>query len=226
MVVRGMDRVAVPLGRCTSLGRLLVGFALAFFLGTPVVAADTRMCAVSSVEGEAFFLISGERVAAIEGTDVAEASGLSTGAASRLEVMCDDGVVITLGPETEIAAEGLLAPTDQSEGIFLSLLRGITGIVAPNRTWDRFEVETDLAIASVRSTEWLVEHGSESGTAIFVSLGEVAVQSGNATRALSEGEGISVTASDGVGDIVTWQSDRVLRARTALGFGWATNDAQ
>ena len=57
---------------------------------------------------------------------------------------------------------------------------GIAGFVAPQRSWNKFEVATEVAIASVRSTEWLVESDLEGTTAIFTRRGHVDVQVGSA----------------------------------------------
>ena len=221
--------VTIVRGRAagSGLGRCFRAAAIAAcVMPGAMAAADTRTCAVSQVEGEAYLIASGERIGAEVGGTVSERVAFETGAEGRLEIRCSDGLVVTIGPESAVEAEGLLAATDQSESVFLRLVRGITGIVAPDRTWDRFEVETDLAIASVRSTDWLVAHDAETGSAVFVAGGVVEVSADGASETLSEGQGIDVVAGAGLGEIAEWGTERVVEARAALGFDWASATGQ
>jgi hypothetical protein len=97
---------------------------------------------------------------------------------------------------------------------------GVIGIIAPYRNWKRFEVRTPLAIASVRSTEWLVEHRADSGTAVFARKGGVDVASGREVHRLASGDGITITDTGEPPRVKQWSLERIARSGQALGFGW------
>ncbi|MEM9031275.1 MAG: hypothetical protein AAGB18_01405 [Pseudomonadota bacterium] len=202
--------------------------AVACFCTAPLRATELRICTVADVSGGAAFLVTaaGQTVAAEVGAPLGDIAGFETDPAARLEIRCEDGLVITLGPGTQMDAEGLLGPTDESAGVLLRLWRGITGLVAPNPTWSSLGVETELAIASVRSTEWLVEHEESVGSAVFVALGEVGVTIGDTAQVLSAGQGINAPPDGTPQDIVSWSEERIARSRAALGLGWASSDGQ
>ena len=57
----------------------------------------------------------------------------------------------------------------------LGLLQGITRLIGGEpKTRRRIEIDTQTAVASVRSTEWLVD-GTERGTGVLSIQGEVTV---------------------------------------------------
>lgn len=123
------------------------------------------------------------------GQDIPVNATVKTGPDSRVVLQCDDKTIITVGPDTEIALEDFVAEAGPVHNVLIRLLQGIVGIVAPNRAWNKFEVETSVAIASVWSTEWLVESSLESGTAVFVAVGSLDVQAAQQAYVLMEGEG-------------------------------------
>ena len=101
---------------------------------------------------------------------------LRTGASSRIDVACSDGTRVTLGPDTEINLGSLVGEQDANASIGMSLHRGIARFLAPVRTWGTFNVFGPVAVASVRSTEWIMET-PKHGTNVFVLDGVVEVQS-------------------------------------------------
>jgi ferric-dicitrate binding protein FerR (iron transport regulator) len=193
---------------------LIAGLSVAPRIG----AADTT-CQIARIDG-------GEvRIAARDGWRVAgtgeavdAASRVATGPGTRVEITCADGTIVTIGPGTDLALGDL---TGQGDGLVMDLWNGIVGIVAPTPSRTFFEVRTGLAIASVRSTEWLVEITAASATAVFAREGAVAVTSpGNPPVTLTEGEGVTV-GPDGVADDVrVWSEARRAQSFDALGFGW------
>ena len=160
---------------------------------------------------------------------------VTTGPDARVEIGCDDGVTVTVGADSRIDLGALAGPKGEDQGILMRLFGGIVGIDAPIRTWGSFEVETDLAIASVRSTAWLVQAAPDKGTGVFVKRGRVAVQAGDDQAVLAEGEGVDIPPATGAGTrgltpdgrpvakmkpVVTWGQARLKAADAALGFDW------
>ena len=127
------------------------------------------------------------------GDDVFVDDILRTGADSRALIDCTDGLQIAIGPGTEMAVRSFV--TDETGGIrvVLGLLQGITrligGLVEGGRS---FEIDTRTAVASVRSTEWLVE-STAKGTGVLSIVGEVTVRAlAGGAVVLRPGEGSDV----------------------------------
>ena len=195
------------------------GVALLVALAPPATeAADPRFCGVEAIEGpEALGWFAGEWSPLTRGQAIALEAKVSTGPETRVRITCDDGIVVTVGTGTEVNLETLVGP---AENIVLQLIDGIVGLVAPGGPGG-FDVRTPLAIASVRSTEWLVEHGPADGSAVFVRAGRVAVapRAGGAVT-LGAGEGVSVAPDGTPGEVKTWGEARISRSTGALGFDW------
>ncbi len=195
----------------------------------PAAAAD-RACRVTAVEGDNAAYRNGEFWKEISvGLLAPEATVLRTGPATRMEITCDDGIVVTVGPGTQIDLGELQGPTGEDTSILIQLLGGIVGIVAPERTWGVFEVITPLAIASVRSTEWLVEYEPGAPAAVFVREGRVSVRVGGAlveTASLGEGEGITVTPAETMlADQTPAEEPKVAAGEAEAGTGSASGGA-
>ena len=127
------------------------------------------------------------------GDDVFVDDILRTGADSRALIDCADGLQIAIGPGTEMALRSFV--TDEPGGIrmVLGLLQGITrligGLVEGGRS---IEIDTRTAVASVRSTEWLVE-STAKGTGVLSIVGEVIVRAlAGGAVVLRTGEGSDV----------------------------------
>jgi ferric-dicitrate binding protein FerR (iron transport regulator) len=105
--------------------------------------------------------------------------------------------------------------------VAIQLIEGIIGLVVPQRNWRRFEVSTPVAIASVRSTEWLIEWRRGGSAAVFVRMGEVAVRSAQGERfMLGMGDGITISAAGAAGDVKQWGAARIAESTAMLGFEW------
>ncbi|MFN0114867.1 MAG: FecR domain-containing protein [Paracoccaceae bacterium] len=218
----------------------VIGLALATTALPPEMAgAAERICVIARLIGAQVTVIdAGAEALAAEGQVVRPDMIMRTGSESRAEIRCGDGITVTVGAGTLLDLAELAGEAEQ--GILMRLFNGIVGIDAPNKTWDRFEVETNLAIASVRSTAWLVESSPETGTAVFVRRGQVAVTSGSTGAELDAGEGVEIV-SIGVGvrslgegggaelaeaevkPVKRWGEARVRDTVGALGFGWDEN---
>lgn len=201
------------------LTRAALGVGLAALLAiTPSAHADPRACTVEAIDGtEARGWAAGAWTPLSPGQAVADESKVATGPQTRVKIACDDGIVVTIGTGTEVNLEQLVGA---EPGVIVQLIDGIIGLLTPQRRTGGFSVRTPLAIASVRSTEWLVEHGAD-GSAVFVRAGRVAVDAPAGGRAtLDPGEGITITPDGAAGEVKTWGAPRIARSTAALGFDW------
>lgn len=186
-----------------------------------LAAGSERSCTLtdeSDPPGEIF--VAGSWQPLQEGQAVDRDAHLRTGDATRMHIVCDDGIRVTVGVSTEILLGGLVGPAGADRTIGVKLLTGIAGFVAPERNWGAFEVTTDVAVTSVRSTEWLVETSVDEGTAVFTRKGMVDVQASGATLTLGAGQGVTVAASGTMGAVATWGAARIAQVNAALGYDW------
>lgn len=203
--------------RARAIPALGIAALLALAPGSPA-AADPRSCTVAAIDGpEALGWHAGEWAWLRAGQAVAAEAKIATGGATRVKVACGDGTVVTIGSATEVNLESLVGP---AAGVVIQLLDGIVGLLAPGGT-QGFVVRTPLAIASVRSTEWLVEHSGTDGSAVFVRAGRVRVapRAGGSVT-LGPGEGVTVPPEGPAGAVKAWGEARIARSTVALGFDW------
>jgi hypothetical protein len=118
---------------------------------------------------------------------------LRTGAASRLLVRCTDGLEIALGPATDLILRSYLTQPSGSLTVLLGLLEGIARLVGgPAPHGQVIQMDTRTAVASVRSTEWLVE-STARGTHVLAIVDEVRVAAiAGGEVVLRPGEGTDV----------------------------------
>ena len=202
----------------TSAARWLP-LAIGAILAIPHPAlAEERTCAVAEVTGEASLTHAGARSHAQVGASLGAKDLLTTGASGRVEVACSDGTHVTVGPDTQIGLGSLVGEQSQSASIGMSLHRGIARFLAPVRTWGTFNVFGPVAVASVRSTEWIMET-PKGGTNVFVRDGVVEVQSkrGNTTR-LSPTYGVDVAPDGTMAEPKKWGAKRVADVLARLGL--------
>ncbi len=121
-----------------------------------------------------------------------------TGQGGRVLLEFTDRSLLALSPDTEVPLDDYKVGS-RSGGLkgLLSLLGGILrmSIVQSTRAED-FSIRTETAIASARSTDWIVE-AQPSETTVFVLSGVVTVANSaqSAFVRVSPGEGTSVAAS-------------------------------
>jgi hypothetical protein len=202
----------------TNAGRWLPILAGALVLAAQPAVAQERTCEVAEVAGEASLTHDGSRGAAAVGADLAPSDVLRTGASSRIDVACSDGTHVTLGPDTEINLGSLVGEQDANASIGMSLHSGIARFLAPVRTWGTFNVFGPVAVASVRSTEWIMET-PKRGTNVFVLDGVVEVQSkrGDNVR-LEPTYGVDVAADGTMAAPKKWGAKRVADVLARLGL--------
>jgi ferric-dicitrate binding protein FerR (iron transport regulator) len=207
------------------LSRSLIGIVLTVIVSVQLGvarAAELRTCAVDSVEGSnAQYWEAGAWLNLAIGLAVPLEAKIVTGAYTRVRIVCDDGAVVTIGTETELNLENLVSTFRSRQSVAMQLINGVVGLFVPRLDKGGFEVRTPVAIASVRSTEWLVEWRPGEAAAVFVRSGQVTVR-GNIGEpfVLKDGEGITVTAAGVAGEVKTWSQERIAVSTGRLGFDW------
>lgn len=162
-------------------------------LGAPARAETQVVGDIGRVVGSVTLLRGEERLAAAPGTVVHEGDGLVTGAESKAEILCADGSTLTVGPDSTLSMATFVAEPGGTG--LLDLISGILRVTLSGRTpWQYFEVRSATAVASVRSTDWIVD-ASRVKTGVFVVEGEVAVAS---RQGAEQGAGeVTLTAGQG-----------------------------
>ena len=210
---------------------MAVATALILIAASNTAAAHAMTnCSVSAIEGAPVRLqVAGQWSALEQGPLPEGAEAIATGPGARAEISCEGDLVVTIGAGTEVSLDALTADGDGSDPAILQLLRGILGIDAPTPAFRDFEVHTPLAIASARSTSWLVEYAEVTGAAVFVRTGSVEVISTERQplAVLDEGEGVTIVPGPdgalpdpGSINVVEWGPARIGGAAATLGFGW------
>jgi hypothetical protein len=163
-----------------------VVLALPFLLAAASTQAAEAIVVgtVSRLVGQPSMRVAGGRnVALARGMLLHEGDRIATGPGGRLEITATDGTTIAVGEQTTLVLSRFVAPRPTSAGQgLLDLLEGILRLNLPN-AWDRFQVTTGTAVASVRSTDWMIEATADN-TAVFVAEGRVEVENTARTGAV------------------------------------------
>ena len=160
-------------------------------------------------------VVRGNAVIALAAGDAVYAEDIvRTGPDSRLQIVCNDGLQIVVGAGTELAVRSYLTSTSDGRlEILLGLLRGIARLIGGASPTPRtVEIDTRTAVASVRSTEWLIE-STDKGTAVLAIQGEVTVLGLAGGRVVLEpGQGTDVAPGAAPRTPATWGQARRLDA--------------
>lgn len=192
--------------------------AAMLLLAAGPAAAEERSCQIDQVSGQASLTHEGTRSRATPGMAVSARDTVRTGSDGRIEIVCSDQIVVTIGAETEVGLGSLVGEQGSSETIAMSLHRGIARFLAPIRTWGAFNVHGPAAVASVRSTEWVMET-PKRGTNVLVLDGSVIVRAKTGQGIiLGPGHGVDVAADGTMGEAKTWGAQRVESTLQRLGL--------
>ncbi len=201
--------------------RLLVlaaGLASGALLASNPAAAETRSCQIARVAGEASLSHEGKRSPAAAGMALGAKDQIRTGGDGRVEILCSDKTTVTIGAETELNLGSLVGEQGEDETIAMSLHRGIARFLAPVRTWGTFNVFGPVAVASVRSTEWVMET-PKRGTNVLVLKGRVEVRSKRSDGyVIGTGYGIDVARDGTIGEPKQWGPERVAKTLARVTF--------
>ena len=202
---------------------LAMGLAL-LAAGGPAIAQDA-VGRLSRAEGVVLVLRDGATETLSVGGDVHRGDRIITTPQSRGEITLLDRTIVIIGPSSTLEAVALV--TDDAgvrqQGT-LNLISGILrALVTPGGA---FDVQTRAAVASVRSTEFVVEVSAPQ-VSVFVASGVVAVvpfglTDDEASEAapgepaapepptLSAGEGIDVVSGEGMRGVREWGRQRIV----------------
>jgi hypothetical protein len=197
------------------LRNILVSVLVAVSL-LPAAALADPVGRVVEQAGDAFFVREGESALLRPGDDLAAEDRVVTAADGKVVIRFDDGSLCTIGPDSELLLADLAAP----QGGWLDLVHGIVRLIlAPGSRAAETGVRTRAAVASVRSTEFIVDAKLDHA-AVFVAEGTV--------RVIGRLTGVSVTLQPGEGTDIglrepptppkRWGDQRVqdVTARTTL----------
>ena len=174
---------------------------------------------VTRLRGSAVIVRGGEPSILAVGVEVYVADRVVTHTASRVEVTLSDGTLVVLGPGTDVAVAAFVADGigGRSNGA-LSMLSGILrALVAPSSSGGGFSIEGRLAVASVRSTELVVEIVEDRMSVLSVE-GAVEVRASGAQTVLLAGDGLNVRGGEPLPEPGQWGAARVadVLARTRI----------
>jgi hypothetical protein len=189
-----------------------------------VTAAAVRAEPIGTVarqEGAVVALRHGQPLALTIGSELLVGDEIRTGAVSKLLLTTTAGLEVMIGPDSSLVLAGFdHDPAGQRLDALFALVRGIVRLVGEALPGTRaVRVETDAAVASVRSTDWLVEQGPD-GTAVFVLAGRVVVAGRIGDEVvLGPGDGTDVAPGAPPSEPRQWGAARIagVLARTTFG---------
>ncbi|MGQ9371125.1 FecR family protein [Azospirillum sp. ST 5-10] len=177
-------------------------------------AAAQPVGEVVTLIGQAERVRGGAAEPVVRGMAVEPGDVLNTGPAGRLRIRFVDGSTGVLGVESTLTVARFAQPGGAgTRDAALELGRGILRSIAETvRPGQRFDVRTPTAVASVRSTEWIVVITPE-GTGVLALDGRVAVRGTAAGAArpvvLEPGEGTDVAPGRPPTPPARWSPARV-----------------
>ena len=179
-----------------------LGFVLAMIVALPALAAEAGY--VTRLVGEVRIERASGTVPLGIGQPVETGDRIMTGEDARVEIELEGGTRLILGPESR-----LVVPEQAARTIgVVDLLLGIVRAVLPEEGGvGGFMVRGRTAVASVRSTEWIVET-DESSTAAFAIGGQVQVIGTGGSVILAPGQGTDVAAGSAPTEPKEWGTER------------------
>ncbi len=169
----------------------LAAFLLVALGSAPRLAAQTRVAQVSALEGSAQRSRPGGAKTDLRiGAAVGQGDTLETREGARLEIRFADGSVLRLGPGAKLqlseAHFGGRTGRKLSARLFLGKLWAkVTSAIQGEQ---KFQVETENAVAGVRGTTFRVDANQDKSVLVRVYDGEVAVAQGAPAGAPKQGE--------------------------------------
>jgi hypothetical protein len=174
--------------------RTLIASAVAALAAPRAGMTQEAAGRVARLVGSGLLLRGGGSQPLAEGAALFLGDVVRTGLAAKVQIDCPDGLVVVVGPESEVR----ISDFSRGRGLYsvelmLELLAGIVRLVGPAQAAPRrVDVLTRSALASVRSTDWLVTL-TPTGTGVFSREGRVEVSGvAGGTVFLEAGEGTDV----------------------------------
>jgi hypothetical protein len=175
--------LACPRGCCLA----LMMAALVLLSGRASMAQSAGT--VIGISGDCFIVRGGGRAALGLGQPVQVGDILDVAASAKLKLRMTDGSIISVASGTQMTIRAYAVDAaGQRQDATLSLGQGLLrAVVAPVTEPAKFEVDTAVGTAAVRSTDWFVE-ASPAAMQVGVLSGTIAMTS-NAT-----GQGVIIPA--------------------------------
>ena len=153
------------------------------------------------------------------GADLYVDDEVRTGADGRVVVESNAGLKLVIGAASEVRVRRWLVEHQQSRiDIALGMVPGIMRLFGePVDKARSVEVQTRAAVASVRSTEWVVD-ATAAGTAVLSIEGPVEVRSPAGGVTLGTGDGTDVQLDGAPGAPVQWGQARFERTLARVPF--------
>jgi hypothetical protein len=179
-----------------------LSFILAMIVAVPALGAEAGH--VLRLVGEAKIERASGTTALAVGAPIATGDRIMTGADARVEIQLEGGARLILGPDSR-----LVVPEQAARAIgVVDLMLGIVRAVLPDEgAVGGFMVRGRTAVASVRSTEWIVETDEDS-TAVFSIDDEVQVIGAGGSVTLGPGQGTDVAAGSAPTEPKEWGAER------------------
>jgi ferric-dicitrate binding protein FerR (iron transport regulator) len=193
--------------------------ALALWSAVAVAGEGRSIGEVRALVGTATVTRDAGSLQLAAGSDVQEGDRVATGAASRVEIGFGDGSTLVIGESSRVSLPHF-EPSPAGGSALLELLEGILRIdILSDGAWRSFEVRTYTAVASARSTQWVVE-AKTGTTGVFVVDGTVEVTDrlGRGAVLLEEGFGTDVAFGTSPAPPKRWGAARAASAvaRTSM----------
>jgi hypothetical protein len=190
---------------------------------TGSTAAQPRIGTVERQEGETAALRNGTFESLRPGSAVHTGDRIRTGADSRVLIRFDDNdMTLVVGPATEITLSRHVLRTEMPRfAAIYALFGGIVRFLMPPRAGPcEIDIVTRAAVASVRSTEWLIDDKANGTTGVFTISGVVRVRGeGGGVVALEPGFGTDVMPGAAPSAAKRWGQARIDEAQARLRFG-------
>ena len=196
----------------------IAGSAIA--LATPSsVFGQERECIAARVVGDAALQRGTARQPVRPGMPLRQGDRVVTGAGGRVEMRCPDGSSLVVGERSAVYLSIFITDNRRHNAV-IEVFEGIVRALLPSgHTWERFDIVTRTAVASVRSTVWIVDAKPDS-TGVFVETGGVLVSSrvNQAQVFLQPGYGVDVGVQPAPLEARLWGRARIddALARTRL----------
>jgi len=186
--------------------------ALALALAAPPAAAqsDGPVGEAAQVEGTVHVHRDAGTDVLEPGTELFALDRVVTEADGRALLAMDDGSNITVGPNTEVSMAQYAGADEGTAGAVWELVKGILRATLPGPGAAPLDVETGVAVASARSTVFIVEAKS-GATAVLAVEDRVAVSAkdGSLGAILAPGFGLDVLADEPAKGPRQWPEARV-----------------
>lgn len=193
---------------------------LLVLISTSAWAAEPTIGRIVRLDGDVVVVRHARAMPLSEGAELLEGDVLRTAPDAKARLESRAGLTVTIGGGSEVElARYLAAPDGGGLEAVLRLVSGIVRLVGePRPGVRRIDVETRTAVASVRSTDWLVEV-TPAGTGVFVAEGWVEVLGFAGGEAiLAAGQGTDVAPGARPTAPKTWGAARRDRALARISF--------